>query len=199
MPTDTLTTRSIHSPRSTREASLADSSPSTSSTFASLAGQQRVIPSQSIPQPTGTGTMSIGSMMSDRNDYVAHPGHPMNDLSRAAIGAVQRSFPPDLVFQLPASADSPLYSSDSCYSPMSDYLQPQVTTPQFLNPDTFPRSQSAALESCFQNQFTSPTSLTPTVPTWDQFDDAALGIPYESSCTSNVSCLMLTLYQYFCI
>lgn len=185
MPTDSFSTRSTRSPRSTREASFADSSPSTSSTFASLVGQQRVVPTQ-------TSTMSIGSIISEpmRNDYVTHPGQPMNDPSHVAISAVPRGLPPDLVFQLPASVDSPLYpSSESCYSPMSDYLQTQASTPQFLTPDTLPRSQSAALESCFQNQqlFTSPISLTPTVPTWDQFEDTALGISYDSSCNSNVS------------
>lgn len=190
MPTDSFTTRSTRSPRSTREASFADSSPSTPSTFASLVGQQRVVPTQIVSQSTGTSTMSIGSIISEpgmRNDYVAHAGQPMNDLSQVAIGPLPRSLPGDLVFQ---SADSPLYSSaDSCYSPISDYLQPQVGTPQFLTSDTLPRSQSAALESCFQNQqlFASPISLTPTVPSWDQFEDTALGISYNSSCNSNVS------------
>lgn len=196
MPTDSFSTRSTRSPRSTREASFADSSPSTSSTFATLVGQQRVVPTQ-------TSTMSIGSIISEPgmgNDYVTNPGQPMNDLSHVAISTVPRSLPPDLVFQLPASVDSPLYpSSDSCYSPMSDYLQTQASTPQFLTPDTLPRSQSAALESCFPNRqlFTSPISLTPTVPTWDQFEDAALGISYDSSCNSNVSIYTPTSSSYF--
>ena len=193
MPADTFTTRG-RSPRSTRETSFTDSNPSTSSPYASLARHHNVVPTQMMSQSTGTNTMSIGSIITERSmrsDYVTHPGQTMNDLSRIAISAVPRSLPPDLVFQqMPASADSPLYSSgESCYSDMSDYLAPQVSTPQYLTPETIPRSQSAGLESCFPHPqlFTSPLSLTPTAPTWDQFEDSALGISYDSPCTPNVS------------
>ena len=193
MPADAFTPRGTRSPHSTRETSFTDSSPSTSSTFASLVGQHRVVPTQGVSQSTGTTTMSIGSIISEtsmRNDYVTHSGQSLSDLSHVAIGAVPRSLPPDLVFQLPASADSPIYSSgESCYSDMSDYLAPQVSTPHFLTPETVQRSQSAALDSCFPHQqlFTSPLSLTPNVPSWDQFEESALGISYDSPCTPNVS------------
>lgn len=179
-----------HSPRSTRETSFTDSSPS------SLVSQLRVAPRPVMSQPAGVDAMSIGSITTEqsiRNDYMSHSGHSFTDLSHLAISQLPRSLPPDLVFQLSPSADSPLYSSDSCTSPTSDYLQPQVSTPQLFTPHSVPRSQSAILESCFQNQqlFTSPLALTPTVPSWEQFEDTALGISYDSPCTPNVSELIL--------
>ena len=186
MPTENFPGRR-GSPRSTRETSFTDSNPSTSGNFASHVGQQRLLPTQTMSQSSGTGAMSL--------DYINHPGQPLNDLSHVVIGPVPRTLPPELhLFQMPASADSPLYSSgesNSCYSPssVSDYLQPQISTPQFLTPDSMPRSQTTALESCFHNQalYTSPLSLTPTVPNWEQFEDTALGISYDSPCTPNVS------------
>ena len=192
MPTDGFRTRS------TRETSFTDSCPSRSSTFPSLVPQQQVVPTPVISQAASTDTMSISSIVTEqsiRNNYMGHSGQSLNDLSHLAIGSVPGSLPPDLMFQLSPSVDSPLYSSgESCYSPTSDYLQPQVSTPQYFTPDSLPRSQSATLESCFQNQqlFTSPLALTPTVPSWEQFEDTALGISYDSPCTPNVSKLILT-------
>ena len=184
MPTETFAARR-GSPRSTRETSFADSNPSTSGNFASHVSQSRMVPSQLIPQSNSNGAMSL--------HYINH--QPLNDLSHGPIGPMPRNLPPDLhLFQIPASAESPLYSSSgesSCYSPssVSEFLQPQVSTPQFLNPESLPRSQTTGLESCFQNQqlFTSPLPLTPTVPTWEQFEDSALGISYDSPSTPNVS------------
>ena len=198
MPAEPFTGRK-GSPRSSRETSFTDSNPSRSSNFASHVGQQRIVSTQMMSPSAGTSAMSL--------DYINHPGQPLNDLSHLTIGPVPRTLPPDLhLFQIPASAESPLYSSgesNSCYSPssMSEYLQPQVSTPQFLTPDSVPRSQTTALESCFQNQqlFTSPLSLTPTVPSWEQFEDTALGISYDSPCTPNVSSHNASVYPWACI
>ena len=187
MPTDSLATRP-RSPQSIRETSFADSSPSAPSPFASLIGQRRGLPMQGMSQSTGTSSMTEGSM---RNEY----NQPLNDLSHLPIGTVPRILPPDLMFPVPASADSPLYSSSgsSCYSPASDYPQPPISTPQFLTPDTIHRPQSATLETGFQNHqlFTPPLCITPTVPGWEQFEGTALGISYDSPCVSDVSSLIM--------
>ena len=70
-----------------------------------------------------------------------------------------------------SASESPYYSSDSCYSPMSDLIQPQIATqPQYLPVD---RPQSASLECGFsQAVYTNPMDTAE----WG-FDQAPLSAP----------------------
>lgn len=142
---------------------------------------------QSLPH--AAAAMSIGSIIepSMRSDLVSPHMQTMNDLSNIAIGVGPRALSHDLVYGHPMAAESPLLSSDSCYSPMSDYLQqPQVNGQRFLPSEAVPRAQSTPIESFYQpNLLTSPLSGTSVgtsvYPGWDSFDPAMFGGPVERS------------------
>ena len=87
---------------------------------------------------------------------------------------------PPLGYGVPAS-ESPYYSSDSCYSPMSDLIQPQIATqPQYIPVD---RPQSASLECGFpQAVYASPMDAAE----WG-FDQAPLSAPMHGMGISVVS------------
>lgn len=185
--------RSGRSPCSVSEASFGDSSPARSATFATHLGQPQIVPTQAMS--SGTGTMSIGSIIEPdmRSDYGPYPGHNISDASRIAIGPAPLIVPSKLGYGLFASDETPIYSSDSSYSPISDHLQPQIVTQHYYPPDIITRSQSASLETCFQPQqlfsspLSAPSSAISAMPTWDQFDDVSLGTWNEASYLPNVS------------
>ena len=178
MPAEAPPSRGARSQRSISEPSIADSTPPRSATIA---------PNMTHPQPAGGqalthagSTMSIGSIIEPSFVSNSHPS--MNDLSNMAVGVGPPGLPRELVYNIPVSAESPLYSSDSCYSPMSDYLQPQVNGQRFLPQETVSRTHSAPAEPFYHSQLiTAPLSSTPAFPVWDQFDPVMLGTPLEGS------------------
>lgn len=184
--------RSPYSQRSTSEAS-------TSSTRGSFSGPHMgppaSAPAPSIPQPSGT--MSIGSIiepnMHRSSEYASHPSGPggLHELSgHAPIGTTPRSLVPELLYGLSPSGDSPLYpSSDSCYSPLSDYLQPQQCLPQpFYPQEGIQRHERGSIDSCFQPlSVHSPLSGAPPTQAWGQYDQATLEYAPEASSLPPVS------------
>lgn len=141
--------------------------------------------------------MSIGSIiepnMHRSSEYASHPSGPggLNELSgHAPIGTTPRSLVPDLLYGLSPSGDSPLYSSsDSCYSPLSDYLQPQQALPQPYYPqEGIQRTERGSIDSCFQPiSVHSPLSGAPATPAWGQYDQTALGFAPEAPSLPPVS------------
>lgn len=177
MPTEVLPSRGARSQRSTSEPSIADSTPPRSAMIAPNMGHSQPVGGQALTH--AGSTMSIGSIIEP--SFVSNSHHSMNDLSNMAVG-VGPGLPRDLVYSIPVSAESPLYSSDSCYSPMSDYLQPQVNGQRFLPQETVSRSHSTPVEPFYHSQLiTAPLSSTSAFPVWDQFDPAMLGTPLEGS------------------
>ena len=144
-------------------------------------GQPQSIRGQAMPHTPGT--MSIGSIIepSMRTDYGPHHARIPNDLSHIAVGVEPRSLSSGLLYA--ASAESPLYSSDSCYSPMSDYLQqPQTNNQRYLAQDTASRAQSSPLDSGYQPQLIpSSMNAASAFPVWDQFETPILGGQLEGS------------------
>lgn len=145
--------------------------------------------SQPIPEsaptlPQTSGAMSIGSIIEPnmRNDYhsysVSNPHHSY----QTPIGTAPRSLPPDLFYCLSPSGDSPMYSSsDSCYSPISDYLQPQVPAQPFFAPDLIPRPHSTTIiDRCYQPIVHSPLPVVAETPVWNQFEPSSYGFPPEA-------------------
>lgn len=178
MPAEVSLSRGARSQRSTSEPSVADSTPPRSAMVAANMGHSQPVGGQ--PLAHAGGTMSIGSIIEP--SFVSHSHSNMNDLSSMAVGVGPPGLPRDLVYNIPVSAESPLYSSDSCYSPMSDYLQPQVNGQRFLPQETVSRSHSTPVEPFYHSQLiTSPLSSTSAFPVWDQFDPGMLGTPLEGS------------------
>ena len=202
MPAEASAFRSPYSQRSTSEAST----PSARGSFSGPhMGPPASAPAPSIPQPSGT--MSIGSIiepnMHRSSEYASHNAGPggLHELSgHAPIGTTPRGLVPELLYGLSPSGDSPLYSSsDSCYSPLSDYLQPQQAVPQpYYHPqEGHQRPDRESMDSCFQPiSVHSPLSGAPASSAWGQYDQAPLGyapeapsLPPVSDADSNVSVL----------
>lgn len=194
MPAEASAFRSPYSQRSTSEVS----SPSTRGSFSGpLMGPSTSAPATSIPQTSGT--MSIGSIiepnMHRSSEYPSHPSAPggLHELSgHAPIGTTPRSLVPELLYGLSPPGDSPLYSSsDSSYSPLSDYLQPQQALPQpFYPQDGIQRPERGSIDSCFQPiGVHSPLSAGAPTPAWGQYDQGALVFPPEAPSLPPVSSL----------
>ena len=186
MPAEPSAFRSPYSHRSTSGAS----SPSARGSFSGPhMGPPVSAPAPSVPQPSGT--MSIGSIiepnMHRSTEYASHPSGPggLHELSgHAPIGTTPRSLVPELLYGLSPSGDSPLYSSsDSCYSPLSDYLQPQQALPQpFYPQEGIQRPEGGSIDSYFQPiSGHSPLSGASPTPAWGQYDQAPLGFAPEAS------------------
>lgn len=167
------------------------SSPSRGSISAASMPQQVPASAPSLPQPSGT--MSIGSIIEPnmhRSSYESQSGGPnLHDLSHAPIGTAPRSLPPELLYGLTPSGESPLYSSsDSCYSPLSDYLQPQAVTQQYYPHEVIQRPESASLESWSQPIIQqSPLSAGALPPTWSEYDPSEMAFGPERACLPPVS------------
>ena len=150
-------------------------------------------PSTAGTMPPGSGNMSIGSIIEhDRlhGDYRARSmPHGLSELSaHTAIGTAPRSLHPDMLYGFGSAGDSPLYSSsDSCYSPLSDYIQPSQPMAPYYGADIV-RPQTVAAESAYQAMVHSPAaahspiSLGPATPAWGPSYD-----PVALSYTSDVS------------
>ena len=194
MPAEASAFRSPYSQRSTSEAST----PSARGSFSGPhMGPPAAAPAPSIPQTSGT--MSIGSIiepnMHRSGEYPSHASAPggLHELSgHAPIGTTPRSLVPELLYGLSPSGDSPLYSSsDSCYSPLSDYLQPQQALPQpFYPQEGLQHAERGSIDPCFQPiSVHSPLSAGAPTPAWGQYDQAALVFGTEAPSLPPVSSL----------
>lgn len=177
-------------PPQTRRSRSSTSTPHSNPTTPSIV--RPTIPQQPHPSLTQhlshqpTRAMSIGSLVDHPSpmggDYISHP-HP-HQLHPNFIDFPYLPVPtaPPLVFGLSAS-DSPYCSSDSCASPMSDFIQPQLATQQaqYL-PDELPRTQSAGLECGFGQ--TVYTAMDPAGAGW-AYDQAPLSAPMGMSMVSS--------------
>ena len=178
--------RSQYRQGSTSEAS----SPVGASIGAPHMPQQAPLPASSLPQ--ASGTMSIGSIIEPnmhRSTYDSHPGgQSLHDLSHAPIGTAPRSLLPEFFYGLSPSGDSLYSSSDSCYSPNSDYLQPQAVPQPYYPPDIIRRPQSASLETWGQPIMQhSPLSAAPVPSAWNDLDPTDLGFVPEAQYLPSVS------------
>ncbi len=185
MPGDMSTIRSQHNSRGSMSESAA--SPSRSSISVS---QLQPSSASGLPQPSGA--MSIGSIIEHdiHGEYKSHSVPNLLDISQQPIGTAPRSLRPELLYGVSPSGDSPLYSSsDSCYSPISDYLQPpsQTVHPGFYSPDLIQRPHSATAIECYQPMLNSPLSVGPPTPAWSTYDPSALGYAPEAPCVPSVS------------
>lgn len=187
MPPDGALARASRSQRSASEGSIAGSTPPRPAMM--TAPMPQPLGGQSLPHTAAT--MSIGSIIepSMRTDLVSSHVRTMTDLSNIAIGVGPRALPHDMVYGHPMAGESPLLSSDSCYSPMSDYLQQpaQVSGQRYLPSETVSRAQSTPIESFYHpSLLTSPLSGPSVYHGWDSFDPTMFGDPTERSYLSTV-------------
>ena len=150
-------------------------------------------PSASPSIPHTSGTMSIGSIIEHdmQNEYRTPTGAPnLHDhMSSRPIGTAPCSLHPELLYGLSPSGDSLYSSSDSCCSPLSDYLQaPQPLPHQYYAPDFIPRPHSA-IETCYQPMEPSPLPVGPptAAQSWNNYDPGAVVFQAETQCIPPVS------------
>lgn len=127
-----------------------------------------IIPSaMGQPPPVSAQSMSHGPGAMDINSIIEHHGpshnsaHALSDL-HTGIGPVPIGFRPEWTYGRMPSGDSP-WSSDSCGSPVSDYLNPHMSYQPFH--EGIQRPPSTFSDSSFhQGSITSPLSAGPSFP-----------------------------------
>ena len=190
MPIDMSSNRSARSRGSMSEIS----SPAGSSSYLPRSLQHHT--SSAIAQ--GPSSVSAGSFVekhSRETDYRTQSVPPSlhDHLSSQPIGTAPYGLPSEFLYGLSPSGDSLCSSSDSCYSPLSDYYHVPRALPQHyaFGPELVQRPHSA-LETSYPSIETSPMSVGPPTPvngpTWSTaFDPNALGFIPETHCLPPVS------------
>ncbi|KAI4263715.1 MAG: hypothetical protein L6R42_001155 [Xanthoria sp. 1 TBL-2021] len=164
-------------PRSQRSTSEASSNPPSGGVMATTMGQPQPVTAQAMSH--GHGAMAITSIIEHpmRGNELSLP-QAMGEISQSGIGPIPASFRPEWAYGALGSGDSPMYSSDTCSSPMSDYPNPQMS---YLHrpPSTFSDS------SFHQQPMASPLPSGPSYPstTWGTFDPTTT---YDGSYGSTV-------------
>ncbi|KAL8960721.1 MAG: hypothetical protein Q9193_002620 [Seirophora villosa] len=153
-----LSTGNTRAPDPHGSMSETSSNPPSGSIIASAMGQ---------PPPVSAQSMSHGPGAMDINSIIEHHGpshnsaHALSDL-HTGIGPVPIGFRPEWTYGRMPSGDSP-WSSDSCGSPVSDYLNPQMSYQPFQ--EGIQRPPSTFSDSSFhQGSITSPLSAGPSFP-----------------------------------
>ena len=119
-------------------------------------------------------------------------------LASQPIGTAPCGLLPEVVYSLSPTGDSFYSSSDSCYSPSSDFLQaPRALPPHFAYGHEVLQRPHSAFETSYPSIETSPMSVGPPTPVsgapWPHaFDPTALAFIPETHCLPHVS-LPLTL------
>lgn len=142
-------------------------------------GQPQPVPTQSMPH--GPGAMAITSIIEHPMQELSHPTHGMGDLAHVGVGPTPIAYRSEWAYDLMHSGDSPMYSSDSCSSPMSDYPNPQMPYQPFQ--DGIQRPPSTFSDSSFHHgTISSPLSVGPSFPTgWETGPAPAYGGSYAST------------------
>ena len=109
-------------------------------------------------------------------------------LSSQHTGTVHHGLPTGVLYGVPPSGDSLCSSSDSCYSPPSDYYpNPRALHQNYGYGQEIVQRPHSALESNYQSLETSPLSVGPPTPVstnnWNPaFDPNTLAFIPESHC-----------------
>ncbi|MCJ1438141.1 hypothetical protein MMC27_007528 [Xylographa pallens] len=139
-----------------------------------------------------SATMSIGSIIEPnmRHNF-PHGDQLWSQPYQMPIAMAPRSYPPDLVFGLSVSDDSPLYSSDSCYSPSSEAAQTQVNTQPYLPRYDKTMASSGAYTTDYTTHMAAPVTTIPTYSPWAGLEGNAtsgdgLGVGFEGQYPTSV-------------
>ena len=139
-----------------------------------------------------SATMSIRSIIEPnmRHNF-SHGDHLWNQPFQMPMPIAPRSFPPDLVYGLSASDDSPFYSSDSCYSPSSEAAQTQVNPQPYLPRYDKPMASSVACTTAYSTHMAAPVATVPTYIPWagiegNSASSDGLGLGFEGQYPTSV-------------
>ncbi|MCJ1391929.1 hypothetical protein MMC18_004796 [Xylographa bjoerkii] len=151
------------------------------------------------PQTTGAGsatlssaTMSIGSIIEpNMRRSFSRSDELWNQPYQMPMSMAPRSYPPDLVFGLSVSDDSPFYSSDSCYSPSSEAAQTQVNSQPYLPRYDKPMTSSGAYTTDYTTHMAAPVTTIPTYSPWAGLEGNSasgdgLGVGFEGQYPTSV-------------
>lgn len=133
----------------------------------------------SLPSSTISTESVVGPVVASHL-VQQQPGPAWSEPYSLPLAAAPRPFPPDLVFGLSASEDSPFYSSDSCYSPVSE-----GPLSHFGNAVYVPDVSQAHVADCHSAPLAMPVSVSPAFSPWAGFEEVPpsfdqLGIDYDS-------------------
>ncbi|KAI4106283.1 MAG: hypothetical protein L6R37_002265 [Teloschistes peruensis] len=169
--------RSSRSQRSTSETS---SNPAAGGGMPRALGQPQPVSTQGMPQ--GSGAMSITSIIEHpMGRDPSYPTHSISDLAHAAVGPTPLGYRPEWAYGPMQSGDSPMYSSDSCSSPLSEYPNPQIPFQPFPPHEAIPRPASTFSDASYhQGSITSPLSAGPSFsPAWASFEPMTYDGAYD--------------------
>ena len=178
--------------RPASQTSATSASPSRSNFIHSSFGQRQGLQSQPLTDPPGT--MSIGSIIEPtlHHDYSSPVIPSYAEYSHLPVPPVPRNkLPAELLYGF-GTTDSPYCSSTSdasCYSPMSDLIQPQIPTQSYHPQEDLP--QSASLETSYPQQvYASPIAANSPIAAWT-FDQPPLSAPMQGSMQGSMQASMV--------
>ncbi|KAL9593143.1 MAG: hypothetical protein Q9219_007664 [cf. Caloplaca sp. 3 TL-2023] len=160
-------------PGSRRSTSETSSNPSSGRHMPPTLGQPQSVPTQAMPH--GPGAMAITSIIEHPMHHeLSHSPRDMGDLGQTGIGPMPMSLRPEFMYGPMGAGDSPLHSSDSCSSPMSDYPNVQMPYQPFQLSEGIQRPPSTYSDSSYpQRLVASPLSAGSTFPPpWSTSDPA---------------------------
>lgn len=163
-------TRAPGSQRSTSETS---SNPPSGRIVPPTMGQPQPVSAQAMSH--GPGAMAITSIIEHpMQNELMHSPPAIGDLGQTGIGPMPVGYRPEWIYGPMGAGDSPMYSSDSCSSPMSDYPNAQMPYHSFQSHEGIQRPPSTFSDSSFQQRtIASPLSAGPSFPpTWGTSDPA---------------------------
>ncbi|KAL8633668.1 hypothetical protein Q9189_000616 [Teloschistes chrysophthalmus] len=157
--------------RSQRSTSETSSNPAAGGGIPRALGQPQPVGTQGMPQ--GSGAMSITSIIEHpMGRDLSYPTHSMSELAHPAVVPTPLGYRPEWAYGSMHSGDSPMYSSDSCSSPMSEYPNPQISFQSFPSQEAIQRPASTFSDASYhQGSITSPLSAGPSFsPAWATYE-----------------------------
>ncbi|KAL8934958.1 MAG: hypothetical protein Q9216_005651 [Gyalolechia sp. 2 TL-2023] len=159
-----MLTGAARAPGSLRSTSETSSNPPSGSIVPPTIGQPQPISAQTMSH--GPGAMAITSIIEHpMHNELGHSARGMPDLGQIGIGPMPIGHRHDWMYGHLGAGDSPIYSSDSCSSPMSDYPNAQMSYHSLQSHEGIQRPPSTFSDSSFpQRTIASPLSAGPTFP-----------------------------------
>ena len=139
-----------------------------------------------------SATMSIGSIIEPNMRQNFSQGDQLwSQPYQMPIAMAPRNYAPDLVFGLSVSDDSPLSSSDSCYSPSSEAAHTHVNPQPYLPRYAKSMTSSGAYSTDFTAHIAAPITTIPTFLPWAGIEGNStsgdgLGVGFEGQYPTSV-------------
>lgn len=168
-----MPTGAARTPGSFRSTSETSTNPPSGSIVPPTIGQPQPVSAQTMSH--GPGAMAITSIIEHpMHNELGHSARGIHDLGQSGIGPTPMGYRPEWIYGPLGAGDSPIYSSDSCSSPMSDYPNAQMPYHPLQSHEGIQRPPSTFSDSSYhQRTIASPLSTGPAYPhTWGMPDPA---------------------------